>query len=172
MKRRSAIRNMMIFAGGIYLMPSCSGDPKRASIELNHFNLSADQEALLAEIAETLIPKTADAPGAKDLNLHLFTMKMVDDCHPKEDQQKFTAALRVMDKQGLFIKLDESQKKKMVSELLEDENAPEEFRIMMKITKRRVIQGFTNSKYLMTDLGQYELVPGRYNGYYPVEKLS
>ena len=172
MKRRTAIKNLMIFAGGIYLMPSCSGDPEKASIELTHFDLSADEEVLLAEIAEILIPKTTDAPGAKDLNLHLFTMKMVDDCHPKEDQQKFTAALRVMDKQGLFIKLDESRKKRMVIELLEDENAPEEFRIMMKITKRRVIQGFTNSKYLMTDLGQYELVPGRYNGYFPAEEVS
>ena len=172
MKRRAAIKNLMIFAGGIYLLPSCSGDPQKASIELTNIDLSADQEALLAEIAETLIPKTADAPGAKDLNLHLFTMKMVDDCHPKEDQQKFTAALAMMNKEGLFLKLDESGRKTMISELLEDEKAPEELRMMMKITRQRVVQGFTNSKYLMTDLGQYELVPGRYNGYYPVEKLS
>jgi hypothetical protein len=32
-----------------------------------------------------------------------------------------------------------------------------------------VIQGFMNSKYVMTDLKQYELVPGRYNGYFPVK---
>jgi len=163
---------MMIFAGGIYLMPSCSGDPKKSSIELTHFVLSADQEALLAEIAETLIPKTADAPGAKDLNLHLFTAKMVDDCHPADEQRKFVTALRTIHKEELFIKKNAEKRKKMLTDWLEDENAPEELRVFMKITKRRVIQGFTNSKYLMTDMGQYELVPGRYNGYFPVENLS
>lgn len=172
MKRRAAIKNLMIFAGGIYLVPSCSGDPEKASIELTHFDLSADEEVLLAEIAEILIPKTTDAPGSKDLNLHLFTMKMVDDCHPPDEQQKFITALRTIHKEGLFIKWDEEKRKKMIMDWLEDEKAPEELRVFMKITKHRVIQGFTNSKFLMSDLGQYELVPGRYNGYFPAEEVS
>lgn len=171
MKRRAAIKNMMIFAGGIYLLPSCSGDPGKASVELTHITISAQQEALLAAIAETLIPGTKDAPGAKDLNLHLFTLKMVDDCHSADDQQKFVSSLRVMDKEGLFTRLDNAKREKFITDLLEDTNAPEELREFMKITKQRVIQGFKNSKYAMTDLKQYELVPGRYNGYYPVENV-
>ncbi|MCO5234786.1 MAG: gluconate 2-dehydrogenase subunit 3 family protein [Chitinophagaceae bacterium] len=171
MKRRTAIKNMMIFAGGIYLLPSCSGDPAKASIELTNIDVSSGQESLLAEIAETIIPRTNGAPGAKEMNLHLFTMKMVDDCHSGDEQQKFVAALRVMEKEKLFIGLESAQRKEFIEELLEDKKAPEELRIMMKITKQRVIQGFTNSKFAMTDLKQYELVPGRYNGYFPVENV-
>jgi len=34
-----------------------------------------------------------------------------------------------------------------------------------EIIKRRTIQGYTNSEYLMKGKGTYDLVPGRYNGY-------
>lgn len=158
-------------AGGIAIFPSCSNDPAKASIQLTNIDISADQEALLAAIAECIIPKTSNAPGARDLNLHLFTMKMVDDCHSKDDQLKFAASLRVMDKMSMFTELEDAKRKSFIENLLEDEKAPEELRVFMKITKQRVIQGFTNSKYLMTDLKQYELVPGRYNGYFPADKV-
>lgn len=162
----------MIFAGGIYLLPSCSNDPAKSSIQLTNIEVSADQEAILAEIAESIIPKSANAPGAKDLNLHLFALKMVDDCHSKEEQQKFIASLRLIEKKSLFTPLDNEKRNVFIRELSDDEKAPEELRVFMKITKQRVIQGFTNSKFVMTDLQQYELVPGRYNGYFPVEQSA
>lgn len=160
----------MIFAGGIYLLPSCSGDPARASIQLNNIDISAKEEALLAEIAETIIPKTTNAPGAKDMNLHLFAMKMVDDCHSKKEQQEFVASLRSLEKKSMFTDLDAVKRNSFVNELLEDEKTPEELKVFMQITKQRVVQGFVNSKFTMTGLKQYELVPGRYNGYFPVEQ--
>ncbi|MBX3242705.1 MAG: gluconate 2-dehydrogenase subunit 3 family protein [Chitinophagaceae bacterium] len=173
MKRRSAIKNLVIIAGGITIFPSCSGDPAKASIELSHLDISAEDEALLADIVETIIPQTANAPGAKDLNLHLFTLKMANDCHTKEEQQKFTAGLKAFDafvreKTGAgFSKMNAEQRLTTVSGLLEDGNATD-VQTFLKITKRRVIQGFTHSKFVMSDMKQYELVPGRYNGFFPV----
>lgn len=176
MKRRSAIKNLMIFAGGIYLLPSCSGNGK-SSIELKNLDILVGEEALLGEVAETMIPKTADAPGAKDLNLHLFTLKMVDDCHNAEDQKAFKTGLASLNKISLekngkpFNQLDTIARIHFIESTLEDTTSDPALRTFFEITKKRVIQGFTNSKYVMTDMKQYEMVPGRYNGYFPVDKV-
>src|SRR5688572_20544622 len=96
MERRSAIKTMMIIAGGIAILPACSGKKEKASIQLNNLDVSADQESALAEIAETIIPAT-NTPGGKGLNLHLFALKMVDDCHDKTEQEKFFLGLTQLD---------------------------------------------------------------------------
>ncbi|HTN08014.1 gluconate 2-dehydrogenase subunit 3 family protein [Agriterribacter sp.] len=176
MKRRSAIKNLMIFAGGIYLLPSCAGNGK-SSIELKNLDILVGEEALLGEVAEAMIPKTADAPGARGLNLHLFTLKMVDDCHNAEDQKAFKAGLASLNKISLeknnkpFNQLDAITRIQFIESTLKDTTNNPALRTFFEITKRRVIQGFTNSKYVMTDLKQYEMVPGRYNGYFPVDKV-
>ena len=92
MQRRAALKNLLIIAGGTVLLPSCVQQDKKASIPLDHLKLSADQEALLAEIADTIIPKT-DTPGAKELGVHQFVLTMVDDCYEKDDQDNFMKGL-------------------------------------------------------------------------------
>lgn len=174
MKRRSVIKSLVIIAGGIAILPSCSGDPSKASIALTQLDVSADEEALLAELAETMIPKTTNMPGAKDLKLHLFALKMVDDCHTKEDREQFLAGLKTFDsamekRAGAgFRKLDTEQRVSAVSGILEEEGVTD-LQTFLKIAKQRVIQGFTNSKFVMTDMKQYEMAPGRYDGFYPVQ---
>jgi len=175
MKRRSAIKSLMIIAGGIAILPSCSNEPGKASIELKHLPVSADQEALLAAIAETIIPKN-NMPGAKELNLHLFTLKMVDDCYSTDDQKTFMAGLNAVDKianqkfGNSFSKCSTQQRTDLLNAIA-DENTSKEAHKFLSITKSKVIQGFMNSKYVMTDLKKYELVPGRYNGYFPVKQV-
>ena len=127
MKRRSAIKNLMIFAGGIYLLPSCAGDGK-SSIELKNLDILVGEEALLGEVAEAMIPKTAGAPGARDLNLHLFTLKMVDDCHSAKDQKAFKAGLISLNKTSLeknnkpFNQLDAIARTHFIESTLKDTN--------------------------------------------------
>lgn len=165
----------MIIAGGIAIMPSCSNEPGKASIDLKKININADQETLLAEVAETIIPKN-DMPGAKDLNLHLFTLKMVDDCHNEEDQKAFIEGLNSIDevaksKYGRgFAACGPKQKIDLLNAISKEEGDAKGATAFLKIAKRRIIQGFMNSKYVMTDLKKYELVPGRYNGYFPVKQ--
>lgn len=175
MKRRSAIKNLIIFAGGIYLLPSCAGDGK-SSIELKNLDILTSEEALLAEVAETMIPQTADAPGAKELNLHLFTLKMVDDCHKKEEQKAFKTGLASLNKISLdkygkpFNQLDTASRTEFIETTMKEGAEDASLKSFFTITKRRVIQGFSQSKFVMTDMKQYELVPGRYNGFFPVPK--
>lgn len=165
---------MMIIAGGVAILPSCSDDPGKASIALKNLPVTADQEALLAAIAETIIPKN-DMPGARDMNLHLFTLKMVDDCSDAAEQQAFIGGLDSIDRlakqkyRTAFVQCSDTQKAELLNDIAGGRQDNTQLTTMMNITKRRVIQGFMNSKYVMTDLKKYELVPGRYNGYFPVK---
>ena len=92
MDRRTVIKNLALIIGGTALLPSCLHRDGSSYVQLKHININANQQKLIADIAETIIPKT-NTPGAKDLNLHLFVLKMLDDCYTKKDQQAFLAGL-------------------------------------------------------------------------------
>ncbi|WP_316748484.1 gluconate 2-dehydrogenase subunit 3 family protein [Pedobacter gandavensis] len=163
MNRRLAIKQVLIFAGGMALLPSCLREEGKVSIQLKNLDISAAQENLLAEIAELIIPKT-DTSGAKDLKLHLFVLKMLDDCYEPADQQQFIAGLKTF----------ENKEGKALAQLVLDANSdksgtPEEVSKFYKIMKSRTIGGYLNSKYVMSNLLVWELVPGRYNGYFRVK---
>lgn len=167
--RRTALRRLLYIAGGTLLLPACYRQSGKETIALTHLVIDEEQENLLAELVETIIP-ASDTPGGKELLLHLFVLKMVDDCHNPEDQEAFItglssfASLAREQKGQDFIKMDANKRIAFLESLKEIEN--EEVKRFYGITKRRTIQGFTNSKYVMTDLKKYELVPGRYNGYF------
>lgn len=163
MNRRIAIKQVLIFAGGMALIPSVLKGAGSASIALTHLEVSADQEKLLAEIAEVIIPKT-NTPGAKALGLHLFVLKMIDDCYEKTVRQKFLAGLKS------FEGLDVPVIKQLATELnFGRSGASEDTKSFFRLMKQQTINGYMNSEYVMTKLVLWELVPGRYNGYFPVK---
>ena len=150
MNRRTAVKQLFIIAGGLVLWPSCQGKPHGASIALNHLDITDQQEVFLGHLVEGIIPET-DSPGARALNLHLFVLKMVDDCHSPEDQQLFVATLS---------KMQQTYSETQIASLLEQEQQSD----FLKLVKRRVIQGYLNSEYIMKNKLKYELIPGRYLG--------
>jgi len=152
MNRRTALKQLFIVAGGLVIASSCTQGGKGTSIVLENIKLSAADESLIGDLVEAIIPKT-DSPGAKELNLHLFVMKMLDDCHSPEDQQAFLAGLKLAKKAEL----------KTDSERLAYLNGLEKD-VFYEILKKRTIQGYLNSEYVMKNKLVYELVPGRYNG--------
>lgn len=173
MNRRSVFKNLAIVAGGILILPSCSQDKSKVSIQLNKLDINADQEALLAEIGETIIPAT-DTPGSKALNLHLFVLKMLDDCYEKEDQQKFIAGLNRLKEDTKkefgdpFVRCTLAQRSQMLESIEKNKDTADEMKHFYEIMKGRTIQGYLNSKYVMTNIDVYEFIPGvPYNGYAP-----
>jgi len=96
MDRRTVLKNLAIVAGGAILLPSCLKKPNDDTITLKKIKLSDTQQKLVGDVCETIIPKTS-TPGAKDLRVNLFVLKMLDDCYTKKDQEKFVAGLTEFD---------------------------------------------------------------------------
>lgn len=159
MNRRNAIKQLFVVAGGIMIATSCDFTPTATSIQLNHIKLFRADEKFLSQLVEAIIPQS-DSPGAKELNLHLFVMKMVDDCASPADQKLFLDGLKLAESvQGQSM----DQLQVYLSSLSEKQD------VFFKILKGRTIQGYRNSEYIMKNKLVYELVPGRYNGSLKIE---
>ena len=96
MKRRIALKQLGLITAGAMILPSCVKEVRKVSVALKNIAITGDQEGLLAEVVGTIIPNT-DIPGASDLKAHEFVLRMVDDCHDAESQQKFVTGLSQVD---------------------------------------------------------------------------
>ena len=178
MNRRAAIRDLVIIAGGITFLPSCLNKEGKASVALKNIDITADQEKLMAEVAETIIPQT-DTPGAKELGSHLFVLKMLDDCYEKEDQQKFIRGLNELDQctknryQHSFIQCTVRQREDILMSVENEETFPPNVFDFYKIMKDKTLQGYMTSRYVVMNIMKYEMIPSvPYNGYYLIKNLN
>ncbi|MEP6846201.1 MAG: gluconate 2-dehydrogenase subunit 3 family protein [Panacibacter sp.] len=171
--RRYAIKQILFVAGGAMLIPSCMEDKSKASVILTNLKIDAGQEKLLAELAETIIPATT-TPGAKDISAHLFALKMVDDCYKPEDQQKFVTGMEQFDKAcktqngKSFVDCTMQQRALLLKDLETKKDQDNELAFFYKSTKQLTIQAYTTSKFYLTNVRVYEMVPGRFHGCVPI----
>ncbi|WP_113663310.1 gluconate 2-dehydrogenase subunit 3 family protein [Pedobacter nanyangensis] len=167
MERRTAIRHMALLCASAMLLPSCFNHQQEASIPLQQIAISAKQEQLLAELVETIIPKT-DTLGAKDLGLHLFVLKMVDDCLPQKEQQQFMDGLQTFEDKTIggtkFAESSNQHKINLLKEIMEPRYKESNLQFFLKEVRKQTLKGYQQSEYVMTKLRPYILVPGHFSG--------
>lgn len=112
MDRREAVKSVAFLIGGALsattiatLFDSCTRPGENSE---NLF--SADQEKLVTEIADIILPTTAKSPGAKAANVGPFITMMIKDCYPENAQKAFIKGLE---------ELEESSKKDFGKSFLE-----------------------------------------------------
>ncbi len=168
MQRRVALKNMAA-AVGLMSLPTWASGWNKTTVAASTA-LTPGQEALLAEIVETIIPAT-DTPGAKELGVHQFVQKMVADCFEKKVQEGFTTGLNQVEetakKNGAssFAALDKAGRAELLKGFEAGGDPGKEF---YGLVKGLTIRGYMTSEYVMTNLTGYEMVPGRYHGCVPV----
>ena len=178
--RRDALRQCFIITVGAALIPSCVQEKRKPLITLKHLDLDGNQQQLITELCETIIPAT-DTPGAKDTYTHLFVLKMLDDCTPKEEQEQFVKGMKEFEKMTKkkfdlsFGECSVSQRNELVSNLASNTNnkeVPEDVSAFYKTMKKLTVQGYMTSKYYLTNIRVYKLVPGKFYGCIPVTSLN
>ena len=172
--RRIAIQQLLLICAGTVVLPSCFHNNEKASIQLKNIPVTADQEKMLAELSEIIIPKT-DSPGAKDLSAHLFALKMADDCFTKENQGKFRQGMKefetfASEKSGKpFADGNAQQKEAIVAELDSNKTGGEEILFFYQSMKRLTIQAYSTSPYYLTNIRGYKMIPGKFQGCVPLK---
>ena len=175
--RRKAIQQFLFVSAGIAFLPACLQDDKsKSSVVLKNLQVSGQQEKNLAALTETIIP-TTDTPGARDVSAHLFVLKMLDDCYKKEDQQKYLGGMEAFEKAvaAKFSKpFDQCSKTEQASILagINGKKDTGELSFFYATTKKLTIQAYTTSKFYLTKLQVYKMVPGKYQGCVPVKNNS
>jgi len=99
MNRREVLQRVAWLMGGAISAPAvlgvlngCSRRPETSAPLV----FSEGQRAIIAEVAEIIIPRT-DTPGAKDVGVPQFIEAMLQDAFPGEDQQFFISGLQDFD---------------------------------------------------------------------------
>ncbi|MET3877468.1 hypothetical protein ABIE50_002880 [Chitinophaga sp. OAE865] len=184
MHRRDAIRNVAILLGTaisastLSALESCTGSaPKNYDLQ------KPETKALLAEIAETIIPKTS-TPGAKDAKVEDFIIVMMNDCYKKEDQQIFLDGLSKIDeaskkqfKKG-FMDITPEQRTELLTGIEKErvdynkrkdkkEGDPTHY---FQYLKELTLLGYFTSEPGATKALRYVPVPGKYEGCTPYTK--
>lgn len=180
MNRRDALQMVAVMMGGLISAPTLAAltdGPLRAA-DAPGLNLTAEQENLLAEICETIIPAT-DTPGAKDAQVEKFIVRLVSDCYPKEYHDRFMAGLDRVDRESkaLFGKpFTQAQPEQRVALLKKEEaNAYADRKAGVKETpffmmaKELTLFGFFTSEPGATKVLDYQWVPGKYEGCIPLK---
>ncbi len=174
--RRSAIKQSFLLAGGVVLMPRYIREAAADNIAVGAFEIEEREQALLSEVVEALIPKT-DTKGAKEIGVHLFVLKMLDDCHSESEQQSFAKGLGQLEafsrnRFGLsFMESDRSSREDVIAEISEGREASSDLKQFLRLVKRRAIQGYLESEYVMTHVIPHKMFPDPYDGFYPAKNF-
>lgn len=166
MERRAVLKNMAVAFGGAITLPAWASGWNDASLTTTTL-LSADQQTVLAEVVETIIP-TTDTPGAKEIGVHKFVARMIADCYEKPAQETLTKGLNALDRSAqetfgkTFASSNGRQKKNLLEAMEMSDDAQK--RDFFYTVKGLTINGYLTSEYVMTNITHYELIPGRYHG--------
>lgn len=169
MNRREAIEKITLMLGGVMAAPLMAGAMGEKLNFGPSLDISADQEALLAEIADVIIPTTG-TPGAKSAGVEKFIVRVVRDCYQLDEQKKFFTGLENVDKdskqtyQKAFIALDATQKKDIVTRTTKSDKP---FFLLMK---GLTVTGYFTSEIGATQALDYLPIPGRFEGSWPMPK--
>jgi hypothetical protein len=177
MNRRTALKQVALTGIAAMLLPQCVSDPKKVSVALQNLKITAEDEELLAEFADTLIPAT-DKPGAKLIGAHLFAFVMVDECLPPTDKETFVKGLEVFRQSKLkpdekkFMRASSNERLAILEKMDADkENLSEPLKTFYTHARKFIIQGYTTSQYFLTEVKPYKHIPGPvYKGCVPLSK--
>ncbi|UJH90145.1 gluconate 2-dehydrogenase subunit 3 family protein [Antarcticibacterium sp. 1MA-6-2] len=174
MNRRNLLKILGISAVGVATVPLwldawTTDDLPEDSLELNE-----DKKLLLSEIVDTLIPP-GEIPGAKDLEVDKFVRVIVANCLEEDIQREFLAgfdelesvAKEMYDKS--FKEIPNKERLIILEKMAANKNEGKEINFV-EFVKELTITGYMNSQYVMENLRDYEFIPGRFDGSFPVEK--
>lgn len=136
--------------------------------------LSQDELDLLAEVCETILPKT-DTPGAKDALCHRYIDEMLSTFYTKEEKEYYLSSLQAFNQKSkdkfskAFIALNANEREEIMG-LLAKEAGEYKDETGKKPHIFKAVQSATVSGYFTSEVGakgglcQFLPVPGPYQG--------
>lgn len=201
MNRRDALSRVALLMGGTLSAPTLMafGEGLKTHQAVGaDFSLNDAQRALVAEIAEHIIPKTT-TPGAKEAGVGPFIELMLKDCYKAQEQQNFLEGLADVDvkatkahgknflqtslaDQVALLKMVEKEtielmKSANVQQVKVGDNVDKEVISSKKLKgtpfwrlmKELTLFGYFTSEQGATQALDYVPIPGRYEGCIPLK---
>jgi glucoside 3-dehydrogenase (cytochrome c) hitch-hiker subunit len=183
--RREAIKRVSVLLGGVALvggsslLASCGRDRPPAGTAVGKF--SANNVALLDEIADTILPDTS-TPGAKAAKVGPFMALMVTDCYDDKDQEIFSDGVAKLEAASLkmngksFMSSSPAQRVALLESLDKEQKAymdakkPDDRAHYFRMMKELTLLGYFTSEIGYTKALRYRESPGHYDPCVPYTK--
>ena len=176
MNRRKAVKKILLLGGGAAI--GYSGIKGYNLFKNPDIGLLNQRVSLLNELAETIIPVTANEPGAKSANAGSFIVNMISDCSSRKNQNNFIDGIKDVIQYSMFnyykpfeecsmteknnILQHFEKKGKFSTELFNKANRFIFGDSFFYTLKKYTVLGFCNSKIGATQALSYDYLPGKY----------
>ncbi len=190
MHRREALRNFALLMGAAVSTTTLSVivDGCKTVSKKNGEVFSADQESMITELSDTIIPATT-TPGAKAAGTGAFVAMMVKECYPEKIQKVFTDGLDDLEKRSKskfsnsFVSLTAPQRTAVLQDIVDElkkkkanekekttggktnpQTASKKDPNFFQLAKELTMLGYFTSEIGAKQALAYIPVPGRFDG--------
>jgi hypothetical protein len=174
MNRREAVKAATALVGGVLItsngfLIACARDTTNAPSKV----LTLDDQALIEEIADTLLPTTPSSPGAKAAGAGAAINLLLTDCYEPEEQERVVNGLKEFRRMcrercgDNFVALSQREREQVLREI--DAAAlkagPTHY---FALVRELALRAYFSSQIGMTKALRYVMVPGRWVGCVPL----
>ena len=174
MNRREALKATVALGGALAMsggiLAACErGQEEPATAGL----LSRRQQDLAESIADTILPKTAASPGAKEAGAGAAINLLVTDCYEPPAQQRLVEGLRQLDQRAElrfhkdFADLTRAQREEMLRTISNESKQAAPDTHWFPLMRELALRSYFSSQIGMTKALRYMQVPGKWVGCTP-----
>jgi hypothetical protein len=174
MNRREAVKATTALLGGVLItsngfLIACARDSNLANGRV----LTLDDQSLIEEIADTLLPTTPSSPGAKAAGAGAAINLLLTDCYEPDAQERVVHGLAEFRRTcrrrygDAFTALPKNQREQLLREIDAEaqREGPTHF---FGLVRELALRAYFSSEIGMTKALRYVLVPGRWVGCVPL----
>jgi hypothetical protein len=175
MSRREAIRRAALVAGVAAFAPAWLSLVNGERVSAQAGALSAEQLALVAAIADRILPRT-DTPGASDVGVPAFIDRLYSGFMTDAERQMLSAGLAGVQAasaaahRNSFSALTVAQQDDLLRGIARAEDGqPQGF---FRVFRSATILGYFTSEVVGKNVLHYDPIPGRYDGCLPISDVG
>lgn len=174
MNRREALKATTALVGGVLIttngfLVACARDSSNAASKV----LTLDDQSLIEEIADTLLPATPSSPGAKAAGAGAAINLLLTDCYEPEGQERVVNGLREFRRMcrercgNGFASLPQKEREQLLREIDAEaqKGGPAHY---FTLVRELALRAYFSSEIGMTKALRYVMVPGRWVGCVPL----
>jgi hypothetical protein len=174
MNRREAVKAATVLIGGVLVtsngfLVACARDSSRPAGRV----LTIDDQSLIEEIADTLLPTTPSSPGARAAGAGAAINLLLSDCYEPDAQERVVKGLKEFRKMcrnrcgDSFASLPQNEREKILREI-EAEAQKAGATHYFGLVRELALRAYFSSEVGMTKALRYVMVPGKWVGCVPL----
>ena len=170
LNRRDAVKTAVLLGGVLALGATLEGCARGdATATAGATTLSAEDTALLEELADTLLPTTPSSPGARAAGAGAAMTLLLTDCYPAQARATVTRGLEALRAEcqakcnGAYTKLSPSQRETLLLGIDAEARKAGDGH-WFSIVREAALRAYFSSEVGMTKALRYVRVPGRWTG--------